>query len=403
LYLLTLLDRDLKQKLKMAFLTQLFRFVKLELSIGNDFYHSDCDTSMADQRNHSLKMNCVANGKHHRPCSMLVTLALLFLVILFGFGNEMLLYRYYCTSENYFMHLWLESIFGSICIYLVMMNLQYPLDQCNFRDLKTRIVSIWQVLIFFLGITIARGYNFDKWTANAGGTEFIQMSSVMGIPAAITGAYIFKRMQVSWQLATSLTILSALKLTWLLNDPEFAIASHTFLGSLFLAISYSGLLIFLSIGLERMSILVLLYCMTVFLSLTLPFVSILFGEFNKLHVENVTAQTLMMALAKDAILMLLRVGSIVFLLMLLKISDPITCAVSENFNWMLLTLYKALVMVNREKKDLTVSSLKTFFVIFGELVFIFFYRRLNRIKRTDDQEIDSTTSNRRAPIEELNA
>ena len=117
----------------MAFLTQLFRFVKLELSIGNDFYHSDCDTSMADQRNHSLKMNCVANGKHHRPCSMLVTLALLFLVILFGFGNEMLLYRYYCTSENYFMHLWLESIFGSICIYLVMMNLQYPLDQCNFR------------------------------------------------------------------------------------------------------------------------------------------------------------------------------------------------------------------------------------------------------------------------------
>ena len=101
--------------------------------------------------------------------------------------------------------------------------------------------------------------------------------------------------------------------------------------------------------------------------------------------------------------MLLRVGSIVFLLMLLKISDPIMLPVSENFNWMLLTLYKALVMVNREKKDLTVSSLKTFFVIFGELIFIFFYRRLNRIKRTDDQEIDSTTSNRRAPIEELNA
>jgi len=264
-------------------------------------------------------------------------------------------------ARTFLLHVWLQNVLTALVLVVYRRKTG---DSSNLKPsllLKPWIVQLMLLLIW--------KYNVKNIHTNAAGSNLQQVTLVLTVPLLLTiiiwscnlkkenhgQLHPFKLTE-----ASILFFISLFKLIILLRDAEAAVDLWTCsLGASVAALNAIYLLM-LKIHTSQASLVYLLYYFSVFNMMTLPFISLLFGEWKylTLHIPS-----LLSSLYKDALMAVLHTSSFITFWKLIPKSGLITAQVSKNFSSVFCVLIQAFIF----KRDFTVATLKLIFLLVVEL------------------------------------
>ena len=262
-------------------------------------------------------------------------------------------------SDTYLICMWVESL------------VTIGLAQCLFRifnlpkyTFMKNVSSLYPLFTLNGIIVVVHGYDFAQFTRKSGGSEFYQFSMVLFVPILLAVMYAVCTFKFPQYISNIISTCAILKITFLLQDPEFSLSLKLCIGGIIYSIIYSCYIICLKADLQKYTALELIYSLSVMSLLVLPVFIIERGEFS----GSLSFKTIMVSVLSGSF----KLGSLYFTFVLLKHTDPLKTLVTINSVYVPDHIMQALVY----KLDCNISTCKVCFFILLDFIMGHFKRNV---------------------------